>query len=115
MDPDRFDLIDLDAYGWPCEQFRLVAEAGFHGPVTFTVLSNNMAHPPGLALAAVGLPIEWTNVAHMVCVLACRDVAAVWGAFIATLGATEMTVRRVTRHNVAGVYGHTTLHPAHGC
>lgn len=66
MDLDRFDLIDLDAWGQPDRQVDIIASRGFRGVVTWTAIALNMGVPSGRLLAAEGIDPEWMAITRTV-------------------------------------------------
>lgn len=54
MDLSRFDVIDLDAYGVPCEQLGIVLDRGFHGTVFVTFIQSVFGRMPNTVLIDLG-------------------------------------------------------------
>lgn len=55
LDLSGFDLIDLDAYGWPTSQIRSVATRGPKVPVLSTRISRALGSVPKVVLADLGI------------------------------------------------------------
>lgn len=58
MDLNRFDVIDLDAYGVPFEQIQIVAERGFQGVLFITFIQSLYGGLPSSLLSALGYSPE---------------------------------------------------------
>jgi len=56
---DGYDLIDLDAYGWPHEQLRICAENAPNVPVVTTIISFPRGRVPHDVLRGCGVPTDW--------------------------------------------------------
>jgi hypothetical protein len=56
LDINRFDVIDLDAYGVPYEQLRAIFERGFRGVVHVTATLIAQGKPPYAMLEELGYP-----------------------------------------------------------
>lgn len=109
LDYRGFDLVDLDAYGVPHEQLRLVAKAAPALPVLVTCILGNMSIPPGRVLDAAGIPEAWRRNAPQV--LFARWKLEFWSAYAASLGYTH-TLRYVFRDpNLVKVYELLTRTP----
>lgn len=57
MDLSRFDVIDLDAYGVPCEQLKIVLDRGFHGTVFVTFIQSLVGILPNSLLTDLGFTL----------------------------------------------------------
>jgi len=55
IDLTRFDVIDLDAYGWPTDQLRLVAERAPHALVLTTRIPGMYGRIPNVIIDDLGL------------------------------------------------------------
>lgn len=62
LDLQQFDLIDLDAFGFPTEQIRICAEKAPNVPVVMTAIANHYAPTPYIVTDAVGIPEHWRKV-----------------------------------------------------
>lgn len=56
-----FDLIDLDAYGWPHAQLRLCAERAPDVPVAVTCITQSNGPVPVDVLRTCGIPAGWLD------------------------------------------------------
>lgn len=56
IDLDRYSLIDLDAYGMPTEQLRIVADRAPHVPVMATVIQHTIGPLPRTIMRDLGIP-----------------------------------------------------------
>ena len=61
IDLDRFDLIDLDAYGLPAEQAQIIASHGYRKPIVWTCIQKMFAVMPAAVTDAEGIPREWRD------------------------------------------------------
>ena len=59
LDLSKFGLIDLDAYGHPSRQMKLIAERGFDGVVVVTWIDTMMSKQPKDVVRAAGLDVEF--------------------------------------------------------
>ena len=55
LDLDNFDLIDLDAYGVPSRQIRIIKNKGWHGILVVTAIESMMGKIPKDLTDAVGI------------------------------------------------------------
>lgn len=62
LDLDRFDLVDLDAYGVPAKQLKVVAGRAPDVPVLTTAIISTQGRSSNVLLDALGMPIEWGGV-----------------------------------------------------
>jgi hypothetical protein len=60
LDLASFDLIDLDAFGFPTAQIAICAEKAPNVPVVTTVIANHYAPTPKQVLKSLELPERWT-------------------------------------------------------
>jgi len=58
MDLSPFDVIDLDAYGVPCEQLKTLFERGYTGGVFVTFIQSIFGAMPNGLLTDLGIPAE---------------------------------------------------------
>lgn len=82
-DLDGFDVVDLDAYGWPHEQVAIVAERGFGGPVFVTRIAFAVGPVPAPVLEAVGIDPEWAKIAPG---LFTSEADGLWLEYLGALG-----------------------------
>lgn len=61
LDLSIFDLIDLDAFGFPWEQLKICAELAPETPVASTAISVTLGPIPYGVLERAGIPKEWTG------------------------------------------------------
>jgi hypothetical protein len=54
MDLDRYEIIDLDAYGIPAEQMEIIIEKGYKGTIIITAIQSVMGRMPDIVLKALG-------------------------------------------------------------
>ena len=85
VDLSRFDLVDLDAWGFPAEQLALVADQQYAGTVTYTAIALGLTQAPAVVLAASGIPHEWRAVAQRLVSTATHPADA-WLEFCSRLG-----------------------------
>jgi hypothetical protein len=57
MDLSRFDVIDLDAYGVPYDQLKIVLDRGFHGTVFVTFIQSVFGTLPNTLLVDLGFSL----------------------------------------------------------
>ena len=99
---EAFDAIDLDAYGWPCDQLEVVAARVPDKHVFTTVGMYRVGGFPSKVVAAAGMPPEWLRL----CVAAITPQGEeLWTNFVASLGYTRL-VRCVSVGSVTMVYEH---------
>jgi len=82
LDLDVYDVIDLDAFGWPDKQLALIAErrAGRLPVVTATCCGQLYTAVPRLVTDAVGIPRSWPPG------VVSRGHEQWWDQFLASLG-----------------------------
>ena len=61
LELEKFDLIDLDAFGFPWEQLEICAKLAPNVPVASTAISVTLGPTPYGVLKAAGIPKEWTS------------------------------------------------------
>lgn len=61
IDLTKFDLIDLDAFGFPWEQLEICAAIAPDVPVASTAISVTLGPTPYGVLKASGIPEEWAK------------------------------------------------------
>jgi len=61
LDLAGFDLIDLDAYGVPVQQLKIVADKAPKVPVLVTAISARHGAAPFLLYDALGIPRDWSK------------------------------------------------------
>lgn len=61
MDLNRFDLIDLDAYGFPWEQLQVVSFGAPDVPVASTAIGVTLGPLPYGVLKEAGIPEDWAK------------------------------------------------------
>lgn len=85
LDLSMFDAIDLDAYGWPCDQLAVVARRAPEATAVFVTRGQMAAFKaiPASILAAAGIPPEWIDWA---CGAVTQNGEALWDSFVASLG-----------------------------
>jgi hypothetical protein len=103
MDLSRFDVIDLDSYGVPGEQVKLVAEGGYRGPLIWTCILAGM----GMVVTATeGIPAEWYRIAPTL--VGGRDVDELrqrWCRYVSTFGWGCHGVLSHRRQGSSALYG----------
>lgn len=82
----QFDLIDLDAYGWPHEQLLLCAERAPDVPVVATCIMQPRSKVPTKVLIGCGVPADWIDYRKVGGVVFNRWRAEFWDDFCARLG-----------------------------
>jgi hypothetical protein len=87
IDLNEFDVVDLDAYGWPCRQVDMVQERFPSMPMFTTVGINGIGSVPHVAVEAAGMPPEW---ADLVPGPINKLAVEIWDAFLASRGYTEV-------------------------
>lgn len=88
LDLNQFDLIDLDAFGFPWEQLQICAEQAPQVPVASTCISVTLGPTPFPVLKAAGIPKDWTNRDEVPHSLFNRWRWRFWETFCADLGYT---------------------------
>lgn len=58
IDITQFDVIDIDAYGVPCDEIKLVVESGFRGTIFVTAIQTMNGCLPFVMLESLGFPRE---------------------------------------------------------
>lgn len=86
LDLSSFDLIDLDAYGWPYAQLALCAEHAPGVPVTVTCIHSTVGQIPRKVLAAQGIPDDWPTKSPSL--FTRLGTQRSWDAYCASLGYT---------------------------
>ena len=81
LDLTEFDIIDLDAYGWPAAQLRMVAERAPGVPVVTTCVQQKLSQIPKIVLSDLGL--HFPNAAPT---LLTRLSGELWEAWLHMLG-----------------------------
>lgn len=104
----EFDLIDLDAYGVPYKQLRIVAEKAPNVPVAVTCIMQSMSPVPREMLVACGIPEQWTVKGETSRMVFGRDRLRWWDDYCARLG-YSWTSREAFDGPMMKVYG--TLWP----
>lgn len=61
IDLGCYDVVDLDAYGVPAEQIKLVLSSNFRGTVFVTAIQTMQGRIPNVVLRDIGIPIEAIN------------------------------------------------------
>lgn len=85
LDLDRFDLIDLDAWGPPFDEISVVSERQYRGAVAYTSILNSKQHH-GASMKEVGAPREWRKPALELLGADDATPAERWVAFLDTSG-----------------------------
>lgn len=62
IDLERFDVVDLDSYGVPVEQARMLSDRGWNGTLVWTCICTAFGHLPTEILVAEGIPAEWREI-----------------------------------------------------
>lgn len=90
LDLASFDLIDLDAFGFPNKQIAICAERAPDVPIVATVIANHYAPTPYPVCDALGLPPRWyeraSDYPHL---LFAKKRWVYWDHYLWTLGYTK--------------------------
>lgn len=98
---DRFDMIDLDAWGIPWEQLRIISRAGFEGPVAVTWI-NTMGMAYCRLWEDLGVPGQWMRDVHSL-FTPNVEAARFW---LGHLGWTRLASCTLQGKKLYGVVGH---------
>lgn len=111
LDLSRFDVVDLDAYGFPSHQLATVTRRGFRGLIFYTAIATAQGRIPNDVLAAYGITADMARTAPTLCSRH-PDFLAPWWAYLASLGWTRTYTHTFTRTGSRGSYGaiHGTDH-----
>lgn len=58
LELNKFDVIDIDAYGVPAKQIKMISEQGYKGIIFFTAIVVCLGNQPNDILLASGLSIK---------------------------------------------------------
>lgn len=86
LELDKFDLIDLDAFGCPWEQLAICADKAPSTPVVSTCIFVTLAPVPRPLLEVAGIPEEWTTELKAPQALFARWRWDIWENYCARLG-----------------------------
>lgn len=86
MDLTKFDLIDLDAFGFPWQQLEITAEQAPHVPIASTAIGVTLGPLPYGVLKAAGIPEAWVKEEDIPHALFNRWRWEFWDHFLTTLG-----------------------------
>jgi hypothetical protein len=92
LDLDGYAGIDLDDWGLPTQEMKVIAERHFPGTVWFTANLLGSLPLPQLVRASLGLPDEWFKISPTVCLRAVPSVTAAIAAYVADLGYPEWVI-----------------------
>ena len=99
MNLDKFDVIDLDAFGIPFKQLRIVFASDFRGVVFATVIQSGMGRLPNAMLEALGYTAAMIDKTPT---LFTRNGFEKFTAWMANNGVTKILVRESGRkHYIA--------------
>lgn len=104
LDLAGFDLIDLDAYGWPHEQLRLCAERAPDVPVAVTCIMTTRGRVPEPVLTTCGIPSEWLDYGKTSLMTFARWRQQWWDEYCARLGYSWTTKRMGTERMMIKTY-----------
>jgi hypothetical protein len=94
LDLQRFDVVDVDAYGVPADQLGVVADQGYRGQVFVTMIQASFGGLPERIITDIGFPRE--AVRHASTVIA-RNGWPYFLEWLALLGVRELVHRSHAR------------------
>ena len=103
-DLSRFDVIDLDAWGFPAEQLAIVADQQYPGTIHYTACSMSISLTSHAIIAAAGIPLDWLKT---VTYLIHRRASQVdqWLEFCSRLGFPDHVVAETADGGARYAYG----------
>lgn len=108
LDVAAFDLIDLDAWGVPADQMRLLSRRSYPGVICWTSITVGMASLPDTLYRAVGVDPAWRGLCGPITLsrLLAARFADAWLDALAAWGWTSTVYTEPARNHLYGAVGH---------